>query len=94
MSMIFHELATNAVKYGALSVPTGAVHVTWLVNDGPKNRSFLNCEWREENGPPVTPPERTGYGTVLMRVTSAQAGGTVELMYDQRGLIAMIKIPV
>uniref|UniRef100_UPI0031015980 sensor histidine kinase n=1 Tax=Neorhizobium sp. EC2-8 TaxID=3129230 RepID=UPI0031015980 len=94
ISMIFHELATNAVKYGALSVPDGRIHVTWSLEAGPRERTSVSCEWREENGSTVTMPKRKGYGTELIHGTSAHLGGTVELSYEPRGLISMIKMPV
>lgn len=94
VSMIFHELTTNAVKYGAFSVPEGKVHVTWMLDADPKERTYLSCEWREENGPPVALSDRKGYGTKLIRGTSAQLGGEVELIYAPGGLTAVLKIPV
>lgn len=93
-SMIFHELATNAAKYGALSIPGGELRVRWSLDDGPRNRKYLKCEWREENGPPVTPPTLKGFGTELIAGTSAHLGGTVELNYDPHGLTAIIKLPM
>lgn len=51
ISMIFHELTTNAVKYGAYSNAEGIVHIDWSVEPGPKGRTYVTCEWREENGP-------------------------------------------
>lgn len=92
--MIFHELATNAVKYGALSVPGGEVHVRWQIEADSDGRAYLVCEWREESGPPVTRPERKGYGTELIEGTSAHLGGAVELNYRRSGLVATIKVPV
>jgi two-component sensor histidine kinase len=94
ITMIFHELMTNAVKHGALSHPGGQIHVSWTLEPGPKGRTVLNCLWREENGPPVTPPERKGYGTELIKGTAMQLAGTVELTYDPLGLSAAIRIPV
>ncbi|WP_028749070.1 PAS domain-containing protein [Rhizobium mesoamericanum] len=93
-SMIFHELATNAAKFGALSSPDGELHVRWSLEDGPKNRKYLKCEWREENGPPVTPPAHKGHGTELIEGTTAHLGGTVELDFNSTGLTATIKLPV
>ncbi|RWX79090.1 PAS domain-containing protein [Neorhizobium lilium] len=94
VSMIFHELATNAAKYGALSGQDGEVHVTWSLEDGPRGRVFLRCEWREENGPAVTMPEHKGYGTELIQATCAHVGGMVELKFHPEGLNAVIKFPV
>lgn len=94
VSLIFHELTTNAAKYGAFSTPEGQVHVTWTLDTASQERPYLTCEWREENGPAVKLPERKGYGTKLINGTSAQLGGEVELIYAPGGLIAVLKIPV
>lgn len=94
ISMIFHELMTNAVKYGALSQSEGRIRVSWALEAGAKGRTYLNCEWREENGPPVVEPQRKGYGTDLIRGTSTQLGGTTALKFDPPGLTAILKIPV
>lgn len=94
ISMIFHELMTNAVKYGALSHPDGKIHITWSLETGARDRTYLNCEWRERSGPPVTPPSHSGYGTQLIKATSAQAGGSAELTYEPDGCAALIRVPV
>lgn len=94
VSMILHELTTNAVKYGAFSVPEGEVHLVWSVEPGSRDRHFLVCEWKEKNGPEVIAPTRKGYGTELIEGTSAQAGGGVELFYKPEGLTATIRIPL
>ena len=60
LSMALHELATNARKYGVLSVPTGHVEVHWEVEPGPMPRFSL--VWRERGGPPVAPPAVRGFG--------------------------------
>ena len=93
-SMIFHELATNAAKYGALTNPDGELHVRWWLEDGPRNRKYLNCEWREVNGPSVKAPTRKGLGTELIEGTSAHLGGGVEIDFAPQGLTATIKLPV
>jgi two-component sensor histidine kinase len=94
ISMIFHELMTNAVKYGALSQPDGEIHIEWSLEPGARDRTYLTCGWRERNGPLVTPPSHSGYGTQLIKATSAQAGGSVELTYDPGGCAALIRVPV
>ena len=61
LGMAFHELATNAAKYGALSRQEGRVRITWLLKlEGEKR--MLVIRWEEENGPPVAPPARSGFG--------------------------------
>lgn len=71
--LALHELGTNATKYGALSVPSGCVRVQWTVEDG---RCRMN--WREERGPPVTPPIRRGLGSRLLRTQAGLDGVGVE----------------
>lgn len=93
LSMMFHELATNALKYGALSVPDGALHVEWSLEDGPQNRAYFVCRWRETGGPAVVPPKQRGYGTELIEGTCRHLGGTVELNFDPKGLSAIVKLP-
>ena len=63
MMMALHELGTNAVKYGALALPTGSVTIAWRALDPDR----LALEWREQGGPPVTPPTTQGMGTRLLR---------------------------
>jgi PAS domain S-box-containing protein len=68
LTLCLHELATNAVKYGALSNGTGQVRVSWNVGDDSDGRK-LQLTWKETGGPPVTPPERIGFGTRLIEST-------------------------
>ncbi|SFB57313.1 Two-component sensor histidine kinase, contains HisKA and HATPase domains [Rhizobium sp. NFR07] len=93
-SMIFHELATNAVKYGALSASEGRVLIYWTVEEGLTGKTYLNCRWSEQNGPAVQPPRRKGYGTEMIEGTAAHLGGGVELSYPAEGLTATIRIPL
>jgi two-component sensor histidine kinase len=86
ISLILHELVTNAWKYGALSRSDGVAHLTWSVtSEG--DRSVLHLIWHEENGPPVVPPTHSGFGTRLIKY-SAEHGlsGTAELKYEPTGL--------
>lgn len=86
LSLALHELATNASKYGALTAPEGRVSVVWTLEPG----GALALAWRECGGPPVTPPERTGMGTQLLR---AQRGlDRVELAYHPEGVACAIGI--
>jgi two-component system CheB/CheR fusion protein len=63
--MAMHELATNALKYGALSVDGGRVTVGWRVEEVSDVRG-LHIEWRELGGPAVTPPDKRGFGSQLV----------------------------
>jgi len=65
LSLVLHELATNAVKYGALSAPAGRVRLAWRVARAGAGRR-LDLEWAERGGPPVTPPREGGFGTRLI----------------------------
>ena len=77
LGLALHELATNAMKHGALSVPGGTVHVAWKTN---KERGKFLFEWRESDGPPVAKPLRKGFGLVILEaVVPAVFGGSAEL---------------
>lgn len=90
LALVVHELATNAAKYGALSVPEGRLKVTWsLAANGD-----CRIEWRESGGPPVRPPSRTGFGTRLLGSTVAyDLGGVVDSRFEPTGLIVRIAVP-
>lgn len=91
MALAFHELAINALKYGALSAPTGHVDVTWAVK--PKGR--LHIEWRESGGPPVRPPKRRGFGSrIVESALPGELAGTVSMDYRPDGLRCAIDAPL
>jgi PAS domain S-box-containing protein len=84
--LIAHELATNASKYGALSVPDGSLHVHWTIS-GPEKARELSFEWRESGGPLCRQPERIGFGTtILTRITGAEFDCQPQLDYAETGL--------
>lgn len=92
IGMAIHELTTNAVKYGALSVPEGRVHVT-IVSDGAVPEPRMTLEWRESGGPPVREPERKGFGSLLLnRLLASQLGGEVAIDYRPEGVVARIDV--
>lgn len=92
LSMILHELATNAAKHGALSLSGGRVRISWRV-EGENNR--LHLDWVESGGPSVSPPVKTGYGTKLIQsATTYGLGGRVEQTYAAGGLEMEIVIPL
>jgi light-regulated signal transduction histidine kinase (bacteriophytochrome)/CheY-like chemotaxis protein len=90
MALVLHELATNAAKYGALSRSSGRLKVTWTARaDG-----RCDVEWAETGGPPVRPPTRQGFGTVLLsRSIPFDLGGWSEIDYAPGGVVARLGIP-
>ena len=89
-ALVVHELATNARKYGALSVPQGRVDVRWQVSD----RGVLELDWRETGGPPVSPPSRQGFGTrVIRQGLEHQLRGHATLDFEPAGLHARLRTP-
>jgi PAS domain S-box-containing protein len=85
LAMALHELATNAVKYGALSTPGGWVTLGWTATPA-KGGLDLDLNWAEHGGPPVSPPERRGFGVRLITRSLAAEQGKVELIYDPEGV--------
>ena len=75
-ALLVHELATNATKYGALSLPNGQVTVDWSVQ-GAGTEARFKFHWQEHNGPPVVPPTRRGFGRKLLEKAAAQDFGAV-----------------
>jgi two-component sensor histidine kinase len=90
LSLLLHELATNAAKYGALSMVNGRVILSWKV-DEPAN--LLTIRWRETGGPATRPPDRTGSGSRLIEMGLSQHG-TVARRYLDTGFEAEIKTPM
>ena len=91
LALIFHELATNAAKYGALSSPDGEVQLTWTVTPTPEGRR-LDLTWREVGGPQVSPPGKTGFGTRLIRRgLAAELNAVVDLDFRPEGLVCTLE---
>jgi two-component sensor histidine kinase len=85
-SMALHELATNAVRFGALSLPEGQISVEWDVVQSEGKRK-LHLIWIEQGGPPVEQPTRCGFGMLLLqRVLAAQCQAEVRLEFARSGL--------
>jgi PAS domain S-box-containing protein len=94
LGMALHELATNAAKYGALSVPTGEVHIAWHVSPAPDGKSMCHLSWEETGGPPVCRPSRRGFGLVVIERTVARAlHGDVHIDYAKSGLRWVLEFP-
>lgn len=93
LGMIFHELATNAAKYGALSTPEGRVLIDWALAD--QRAPKLTLTWREVGGPPVSTPSRKGFGSRLIeRNIRHDLAGEIDLLYAADGLVAELTVPL
>ncbi|MBD8661974.1 sensor histidine kinase [Rhizobium sp. CFBP 8752] len=102
LGLVLHELATNSVKYGALSVPHGTVRISWsdiaeeTVSDADGESSGVNLllVWEESGGPTVKPPTRTGFGTtIIKRHATAAFSGTVDIDFRPGGLVWRMTVP-
>ena len=86
LGMVLHELATNAVKYGSLSVPTGLVSLNWSVNEA--QPPLMHLTWHESGGPVVKPPKRRGFGSPLI----ARSGIKTEQTFAPSGLVCDVEL--
>lgn len=94
IALVLHELATNAAKYGALSVPDGALSVTWKHEHGANGRT-LHLLWRESGGPTVNPPSKQGFGSALVEATlSGHKKGSARFDWRPKGLHAELIMPL
>lgn len=94
LGMAFHELTTNAAKYGSLSVPAGRLAVDWSLADSNDGERILTLKWRERGGPPVQQPIRQGFGSILMeRLFDGQAGVSMKIQFEQDGLEFDLAMP-
>jgi two-component system, chemotaxis family, CheB/CheR fusion protein len=92
--MAFHELASNAVKYGALSTDGGALAVSWTVSH--RSGAVLHFVWAETGGPPIAkPPSQRGFGSTLIeRTLSHELDAVVRQEFQPSGLHCAIDIPL
>lgn len=94
LGLVLHELGTNAQKHGALSVPTGRVELSWVVQKEDK-KSMLKMSWRELGGPPVYPPEARGFGMSLIeRTIGGAVEGEANVRFEPEGLHCLIELPL
>ena len=94
IAMVFHELATNAAKFGALSATGGHVSVSWSHRRNGHAQSWLSVRWEETGGPKVMPQTRSGYGTSVIRdLIPYELGGTVDLAHTREGVRCKLEIP-
>jgi two-component sensor histidine kinase len=93
LGIAFHELATNAVKYGAFSNKAGSVLIDWTIEPAPQGDRLL-LRWQEKGGPPVKPPSRKGFGSqVIERGLAHELEGTAHLDYRSDGVVCTINFP-
>ena len=94
LGMAIHELTTNSVRYGSLSVLGGSLSVTWVLT-GPEDDGELAIEWVERDGPLVHLPTRRGFGSQLLeRVLNSQISARTAITYDPKGLRAYVEVPL
>jgi two-component sensor histidine kinase len=94
LSLALHELATNATKYGALSVPEGRVALTWS-REALEGAETLALTWVEHDGPPVVPPARKGFGLRLLeRGLRQELGGAVTVEFLPAGVRCSLRMPL
>jgi two-component sensor histidine kinase len=94
IGMALHELCTNAAKYGALSTDAGIVRIDWSIEQGADANSLV-LRWAEIDGPAVKPPERSGFGSLMIeRMLGSQIGGEVVTDYASTGLVCTITMPL
>jgi PAS domain S-box-containing protein len=94
LGMAFHELATNATKYGALSDESGRVELGWKTMQSANGDELFVIEWTENGGPPVAAPSSSGFGsTVICRLAERSLNAKVELNYPRTGLTWRLQCP-
>ena len=94
IGLALHELATNAVKYGALSNAEGSVRICWMYEMGSNSTPDLILRWVESGGPPVMPPTRKGFGnSIIAKITPSSVSGTAALDFAPTGLRWDITLP-
>jgi two-component sensor histidine kinase len=94
LALSIHELATNASKYGALSVPAGRVSLTWAIERGDNGEDRVRISWKEKGGPAVKEPRRKGFGHVVIEKMIAQAlEAEVDLAFAPDGVTWTLHMP-
>jgi two-component sensor histidine kinase len=93
LSLLLHELATNAAKYGALSVPAGRLAVTWQARE---SGTVVNIDmhWVEDGGPPVTPPAKQGFGSRFLQASALQLNAKFDCDYAPAGVRCRLRFAV
>ncbi|MEW6257486.1 MAG: HWE histidine kinase domain-containing protein [Pseudomonadota bacterium] len=90
LGLVFHELVTNAVKYGALSVQEGRIRIEGRPSAGGRT---LEIVWTESGGPPVLPPTRLGFGRTVITKSLAYSDGGADIRFEPSGVVCSIRVP-
>lgn len=93
VTLALHELATNALKYGAFSNDSGRIDVSWAIRRTPP-KPALQLAWRETGGPPVADPKRRGFGSKLLNSLAAQSGAAYACEYPTTGFKCELTLPL
>jgi two-component sensor histidine kinase len=88
LALVFHELATNAAKYGALSSPTGQLAISWR-----SRGEFIAIDWVESGGPPVTAPAKRSFGSNLIERSLGGFGGSAKIEFAPAGVVCRMTLP-
>lgn len=88
LALVFHELATNAVKYGALSVPEGAVTLSWVRL---RDNGLVRLTWQEQGGPEPSEPNQRGFGSTVINTVASELGSKVVHAFDPQGVTFSIE---
>ena len=96
LALVLHEMATNAAKYGALSVPEGRLAITWRIDRSQAAEPRLDLDWTETGGPPIAAaPERKGFGSTLIEMTVLrQMAGTLDTAWEDGGVRHTLSLPL
>lgn len=95
LGLVFHELATNSLKYGAGNDPEGCLAIRWTVSGGGKAGRQLRLVWDERTTTPPTPPEKGGFGSQLIdSCVRIELGGTIDRTYHDKGLTVVLTVPL
>ncbi|MBL0922982.1 MAG: MASE1 domain-containing protein [Sphingomonadaceae bacterium] len=95
MTLVVHELTTNAAKYGCLSNETGRLSVEWKIDQRPPATPLLNMTWHESGGPPVSAPTHKGFGTTMISVFGQEhPDSKVDFCWETTGLIVRLSAPL
>jgi PAS domain S-box-containing protein len=90
LALMLNELATNAAKYGALSGSTGRIAISWTVQANGGKALGVELVWREQDGPPIVPPQHRGFGSRLLAASAQQIQGAFDMEFAATGLIARL----